>query len=168
MKTTRILSIALFLTLSLTGISQKKVVNPNEQFRGLWILDKYETHDTITGKWTNEVSRMGYVGYILFDGQGHMAIQITPADYHEFDQSKKTDSLGRKIVTNYHSNNLIYFADYKIEGNEIDHKVISSTNPESIGAILTREFEFKGKTLLLTPKNRLNGSKIRMKWVKVQ
>ena len=172
MKTQKILTLALFLALAFAGQSQnqnqKKPKPSNSEFKGLWILDKYEIHDSLTGKWSTESSRMGYSGYILFDGLGHMAIQITPADYVEFEQTKKNDSLGKKVVANFHSNNLIYFAEYKIEGNQIDNQVISSTNPESIGAILTRDFEFKGKTLLLTPKNKLNGSKIRMKWVKVQ
>jgi len=158
----------LFLLLFMSCKNQKSASTPNEQFRGLWILDKYESYDTLNGKWATETSRMGYIGYILFDGFGHMAIQITPADYNEFDINKKADSLGMKVVVNYYSNNLIYFADYKVEGNSLEHKILSSTNPESIGAILKRDFEIKGKTLLLTPKNRLNGSKIRMKWVKVQ
>ena len=168
MKISKIL-FSLLLVLSFINCkSQTKAVSPNEQFKGLWILDKYESYDSLAGKWVIEPSRIGYVGYILFDGAGHMAIQITPADYNEFDLSKKADSLGKKVVSNYHSNNLIYFADCKVDGNEMDNKILSSTNPESIGAILTRDFEIKGKTLLLTPKNKLNGSKIRMKWVKVQ
>ena len=81
---------------------------------------------------------------------------------------KKNDSIGKKVVTSYHGNNLIYFAEYKVEGNVINNKILSSTNPESVGAILIREFEIKGKTLLITPKNKLKGSQIRMKWVKVQ
>ena len=156
---------AVLFLLAINCKGQKNTSNANEQFKGLWILDKYEVYDSLTKKWSNEPSRMGYIGYILFDGKGHVAIQITPADYNEFD--KKTDSVGIKIMTNYHSNNLIYFSDYKVEGNEIEQKVLSSTNPESIGAILRREFEIKGKTLLLTPKNRLNAPIIRMKWVKV-
>lgn len=168
MKTKSLLYALLFLAITFTAKSQKKPINSNEPFKGLWILDKYETYDSLAGKWATETSRMGYVGYILFDGQGHMAVQITPADYNDFDLSKKTDSIGKKVLANYHGNNLIYFAEYKVDGNVIDNKILSSTNPESVGAILTRDFEFKGKTLLLTPKNKLNGSKIRMKWVKVQ
>ncbi|MEO6305265.1 MAG: lipocalin-like domain-containing protein [Bacteroidia bacterium] len=167
MKFYSILFSALLLLLSINCNGQKNV-SANEQFKGLWILDKYESYDTISGKWSTEHGRMGYTGYILFDGLGHMAIQITPADYNEFNLNKKADSVGMKIVVDYYNNNLIYFADYKVEGNGIEHKILSSTNPESIGAILKRDFEFKGKALFLTPKNKLNGSKIRMKWVKVQ
>ncbi|MDO9000857.1 MAG: lipocalin-like domain-containing protein [Bacteroidota bacterium] len=167
MKIIKLLSTAILISISLTSVGQKKVTNTNTQFKGLWILDKYETRDTVSGKWSNEPNRMGYVGYILFDGIGHVAIQITPADYHEFDINKKGDSTGMKVAEKYHSNNLIYFADYKVDGNTMEHKVISSTNPESIGAILMRDFEIIGKTLFLTPRNKLNGSKIRMKWVKV-
>lgn len=167
MKTKHLLYSFLFLLLCVTAKSQKTKKVTQDQFKGLWILDKYEAYDTLSGKWATETSRMGYVGYILFDGAGHMAVQITPADYQDFNLNKK-DSLGMKVVVDYYSNNLIYFADCKIEGNIIEHKILSSTNPESVGAILKREFEIKGKTLLLTPKNRLNGSKTRMKWVKMQ
>jgi len=167
MKTKHLLISFLFLLLCFTAKSQKTKQVTQDQFKGLWILDKYEAYDTLSGKWATETSRMGYVGYILFDGAGHMAVQITPADYQDFNLNKK-DSLGMKVVVDYYSNNLIYFADCKIEGNIIEHKILSSTNPESVGAILKREFEIKGKTLLLTPKNRLNGSKTRMKWVKMQ
>ena len=121
MKTQKILTLTLFLAIAFAGQSQsqKKPKNSNSEFKGLWILDKYETHDSLSGKWTTESSRMGYSGYILFDGLGHMAIQITPADYVEFEQTKKNDSIGKKVVANFHSNNLIYFAEYKIEGNEV-------------------------------------------------
>ncbi|MBA2610501.1 MAG: lipocalin-like domain-containing protein [Bacteroidetes bacterium] len=166
MNLSKIIFSALFILLFINGKSQKKT--SHEQLKGLWILDKYEMYDSLSGKWSIETSRMGYIGYILFDDIGHMAVQITPADYHEFDINKKADSVGMKVVVNYYSNNLIYFADYKVEGSTLEHKILSSTNPESIGAILKRDFEIKGKTLLLTPKNRLSGAKIRMKWVKVQ
>jgi len=168
MNTKTILYALLFLTISFTAISQKKPAISNQIFKGLWILDNYESFDTLSEKWSTETGRIGYVGYILFDGEGHMAVQITPADYHEFDLGKKNDSIGKKVVTSYHGNNLIYFAEYKVEGNVINNKILSSTNPESVGAILIREFEIKGKTLLITPKNKLKGSQIRMKWVKVQ
>lgn len=168
MKTKNILYALLFLAIAFTAKSQKKPANSNETFKGLWILDKYESFDTLSKKWSTETSRIGYAGYILFDGQGHMAVQITPADYHESDISKKTDSIGKKVLASYHGNNLIYFAEYKVDGNVMDNKILSSTNPESVGAILSREFEIKGKTLLLTPKNKIKGSQIRMKWVKVQ
>ncbi|MBA3680721.1 MAG: lipocalin-like domain-containing protein [Bacteroidetes bacterium] len=166
MKTKQLFYSLLFLVVFFYGHSQKAKAITQEQFKGLWILDKYEAYDTLAGKWFTETSRMGYVGYIIFDGAGHVAVQITPADYQDFNLNKK-DSSGMKVVVDYYSNNLIYFADCKIEGNVIEHKILSSTNPESVGAILKREFEIKGKTLLLTPKNRLNGAKIRMKWVKL-
>lgn len=168
MKLSRNIFCFLFLLLFICAKSQKKTAGSAEQFKGLWILDKYELYDSITKKWSTETGRIGYNGYILFDGNGHMALQITPAEYADFDVSKRKDSLGIKVLVNYYNNNLIFFANYKVDGNEIEHEVLSSTNPESIGAILKRDFEIKGKTLLLTPKNRFNGPKIRMKWVKVQ
>lgn len=168
MKLSRNIYCLLFLVLFISAKSQKKTATSVEQFKGLWILDKYELYDSISKKWSTETARMGYNGYILFDGNGHMALQITPAEYADFDINKRKDSLGIKILANYYNNNLIFFANYKVDGNEIEHEVLSSTNPESIGAILKRDFEFKGKTLYLTPKTRFNGPKIRMKWVKVQ
>ncbi len=168
MKLSRNIYCLLFLLLFISTKSQKKTATSVEQFKGLWILDKYELYDSISKKWSTETARMGYNGYILFDGNGHMALQITPAEYADFDINKRKDSLGIKVLANYYNNNLIFFANYKVDGNEIEHEVLSSTNPESIGAILKRDFEFKGKTLYLTPKTRFNGPKIRMKWVKVQ
>ncbi|MBL7909601.1 MAG: lipocalin-like domain-containing protein [Bacteroidia bacterium] len=168
MKLSRNIYCLLFLLLFVSAKSQKKTATSVEQFKGLWILDKYELYDSISKKWSTETARMGYNGYILFDGNGHMALQITPAEYADFDINKRKDSLGIKVLANYYNNNLIFFANYKVDGNEIEHEVLSSTNPESIGAILKRDFEFKGKTLYLTPKTRFNGPKIRMKWVKVQ
>ena len=85
------------LLLSVTCKGQKNTTNSPQQLTGLWILDKYESYDTLSNKWTAEHGRMGYTGYVLFDGLGHMAIQITPADYNEFTLNKR-DSVGMKIV----------------------------------------------------------------------
>ncbi len=158
----------LALLLSVNCIAQKNNSTTAEQLRGLWMLDKYESYDTLTHKWSTEHGRMGYTGYTLFDGAGHMSTQITPADYNEFNLSKKADSLGMKIILEYYNNNLVYFADYKIEKNSLEQKIISSTNPESVGAVLKRDFEIKGKTLFLMPANKLLAFRIRTKWVKVQ
>ena len=52
------------------------------QFKGLWKMYSHEIQDD-NGKWINHNWMKDGIGYIIYDGEGHMAVHITPKDYGE-------------------------------------------------------------------------------------
>lgn len=135
----------------------------------MWKLEKIESLCSETGNWMYDSSFIGWNGYILYDGHGHMGVQITPKGYKDFDTSKNPDNLANedliKLVRFYQSN-WVYFADYEITGRTIEHKRLSASDPKDWGSVLTRDFEFREDTLLLTAHETIAGKKSRLFWVR--
>jgi Lipocalin-like domain len=165
-----IFGITMLLIISSCQVNQQ---NDMKKFTGMWKLDKYESLDTITSKWYPSPKRVGYTGYILYDGMGHMAAQLLPPGFKDFDNSKNIDSLNnmelKKIVNNYYSS-FDYVATCKItdDGKSIEHYKLSSNNPKEWGTSVKRDIEFKGDTLILTAKELIGSLKTRLRWVKVE
>ncbi|MBS1600779.1 MAG: lipocalin-like domain-containing protein [Bacteroidetes bacterium] len=142
-----------------------------EKFRGMWKLDKYESYDSATNSWLPSLNRQGYTGYILYDGIGHMGVQLIPPGFSDFDADKPIDSLDAKEQTRIlklQLRSFIYFADAKIieKENSIEHHKLLSNDPIEWGTTSTRNFEFRGDTLILTAKELIAGLKTRLRWVK--
>lgn len=147
-------------------IDGDKLSDPN-QFKGMWKLDRYEVLNA--GKWQADSTKIGYSGFILYDGLGHMSVQILPANYNSFDLGKDLNSLSIEdvqILADHYHLNFVYFANYSVHENIVEHTVQSCTEPVNIGKVLKREFEFKGDTLLLTPITP-EGKKSRLRWIKL-
>ena len=111
----------------------------------MYKLSIIENQDSL-GIWHEQQWAKGGDGYIVYDGNGHMAVQITPKDYKDFhwlneeesingDRVKEhTDSMSpdelkaavREFVSNY-----VYVANYTIEdtADVVTHHRISSTIP---------------------------------------
>jgi hypothetical protein len=160
-------SITLLVVLS--GSCKNVSQNPMSQFTGMWKLDKYESFDSVKGRWFDSPNRIGYTGYILYDGIGHMGVQLIPPGYNVID-SKNTDSAGaeelRKILQ-LHAASFSYFANCSITGpNSIEHHRLLSNHPKDWGTTLLRSFEFNGDTLILTAKELIGGFKTRLRWIK--
>jgi hypothetical protein len=162
----------LALLLFIAGIfsaCSKNDQTAEKKFHGMWSLDKYETL-VASGKWIPDTAFIGATGHIMYDGKGHMGVQINRKGYKDFDVSKNIDSLDMKNLKDLaklYRSNFTYMAEYKITGtNTIEHKKFSATNPMDWGTTVTREFEFKGDTLILTPKEMVNGNKDRLIWIK--
>jgi len=160
--------IALFLVTSSCATNSKTVMS---KFAGMWKLDKYESLDTATGKWYDTPSRIGYTGYILYDGIGHVGVQLLPPGFNNIDTNTNLDSTDnqelRKLLK-LQFNSFSYFAVCTTkEGNQIDHHRLSSNNPKELGTTITRMFEFKGDTLVLTAKETIGGLKTRLRWSKL-
>ena len=140
------------------------------KFKGMWKLDRFETFDTLTNKWRIDTTRLGYEGFILYDGLGHMGVQQTPPGYKDYDVNKNIDSLNNnelKKLLRFYRSNYVYFSNYEIDKNTIEHKRLSATNPNDWGTVLKRDFEFIGDTLILTTHENINGSKLRIRWIKL-
>ena len=122
--------------------------NISQRIKGLWQLDKYEAFDSTTGKWKDAPNRLGYFGYILYDGSGHVAVQLFPPGFRRMNDNISMDSLNidqLRQMANMQSKCFIYFADYKIwdRQNLVEHHIRSSNHPNEIGTTVTRNFEFK-------------------------
>lgn len=140
-----------------------------KKFRGMWKLDKFETLDSVTATWNIDTTRIGYTGYILYDGLGHIAVQQNPPGYKDADVNKNIGSMDNrelKKIAGFYRSNYAYFGGYTIENKTIAHKILSATNPKDWGKILKRDFKFSGDTLLLTTQEKVNGSILRIRWIK--
>jgi hypothetical protein len=136
----------------------------------MWRLDKFESLDSLSNRWTDDSTRVGWSGYILYDGQGHMGVHLIPNGYKDFDSKKNIDSLSDddlKELTKFYKSNFVYFANYNINGTVIDHQRLTATEPGNWGTTLTRDFDFKGDTLILTAHEKIAGQKLRLRWIKL-
>ena len=164
----------------LSGCTTKQPVDINSELAGMYKLLIIENQDS-SGAWNEQEWGKGGDGYIIYDGKGHMAVQITPKGYKDFqwldeessineDKVKeKTDSMSvdelkaavREFVSNY-----VYTASYSIEDSAdvVIHHRISSTIPAIWGTTVRRSFSFSGDTLIL---KNLNVNR-RLKWIRQQ
>ena len=136
----------------------------------MWRLDKFESFDSLANSWTDDSTRSGWAGYILYDGQGHMAVHLIPKGYKDFDTKKNIDSLEHdelKELAKFYKSNFVYFANYNVNGTIIDHNRLTATEPENWGTILTRDFVIKGDTLLLTARENIGAQQLRLRWIKL-
>jgi Lipocalin-like domain len=175
----RMKSLIVFTVITLlSACTTKQPVDTNSQLVGMYKLLIIENQDS-TGAWHEQEWGKGGDGYIIYDGKGHMAVQITPKGYKDFqwldeessiNQNKvreKTDSMSvdelkaavREFVSNY-----VYTASYTIEDSAdvVIHHRISSTIPAIWGTTVRRSFSFSGDTLIL---KNLNVNR-RLKWIK--
>ena len=139
-------------------------------FHGMWRLDKYESFDSLANRWTDDSTWMGSSGYILYDGHGHMGVHLVPKGYRDFDTNKNIDSLSHddlKELVKFYKSNFVYFANYNVKGTTIEHNRLTATEPRNWETTLTRDFDFKGDTLILTAYEKIGGQKLRLRWIKL-
>ena len=104
-------------------------------------------------------------------GKGHMGVHLLlKAGYKDFHTIKELDSLdkaGLKELVKFYQSNFVYFGDYKIIDSTITHKRHTATHPADWGSVLTRDFDFRNDTLILTAHERIGGKRLRLRWVKL-
>ena len=148
-----------------------KGTKSNDKFNGMWRLDKFEAFDSLRNTWTDDSTTVGYNGYILYDGQGHMGVHITPKGYKEVETNKNIDSTNHDeliALAKFYKSNFVYFSDYTLTDSTVEHKRLSATEPQNLGTSLTRNFEFKQDTLILTAHEIIAGQRKRLRWVKLK
>ena len=100
-----------------------------------------------------------------------MSVHLYPRGYKDFDTNKSIDSLdleSLKELARFYQSNFVYFADYKIiDDSTIEHIRISATEPKNFGTKLTRSYEFRKDTLILTAHEKLENKKMRLRWIKL-
>lgn len=165
-----ILGFGLLTLFTIFSCTSKQTIDG--KFNGTYRLDKFESFDSVSGKWNaNKWRGKEADGFIQYDGKGHMSVHLYPRGYKDFDTNKNVDSLDReslKELTRFYQSNFVYFADYKIiNDSTIEHHRISATEPKNFGTILTRNFEFRNDTLILTAVEKLENKKMRLRWIKL-
>ena len=165
-----ILGFGLLTLLAIFSCTSKQTID--DKFNGTYRLDKFESFDSVSGKWNADKWRGKEAdGFIQYDGKGHMSVHLYPRGYKDFDTNKNIDSLDGKSLkelTRFYQSNFVYFADYKIiNDSTIEHHRISATEPKNFGTILTRNFEFRKDTLILTAVEKLENKKMRLRWIKL-
>lgn len=141
--------------------------NKNGLLAGMYKLYKIESQDS-TGIWRESGWANGGESYIVYDGLGHMAVQITPKGYKDFkwlDEEQainekmvkeKIDSMSltelKSVVTEFASN-YVYVGNYMVDdtANIVTHKRIIGTIPAVWGTEVKRKFSFSGDTIVLKP-----------------
>jgi len=170
--------IVFIILISLGACKNKSQVDLSNQLAGMYKLYIIENRDS-SGAWKQQEWGKDGDGYIVYDGKGHMAVQITPKGYKDFswlseEAAINNDSLKQKIdnmsVTDLKnavvefSSNYVYVANYSISdsANVVTHYRLSHTNPSLWSTTVKRRFTFKGDTLILEP---LNVNR-RLKWIR--
>ncbi len=161
--------ITLLLVMMFNSCSVQKTIT-QKKMRGMYSLYRFEALDP-SNDWVVDSSRIGYSGYILYDGLGHMAVHLSPKGYKDFDVKKNTDSLSHEELlarSKYYESNYVYFANAKISGNNIVHERLSATAPGNWGVSVTRQISFHQDTLYLTTTEKVGETRLRLKWVKMK
>lgn len=171
---------SIFFTILITTLlscSKTSKERQMAQFKGLWKMHSHEIQDD-NGNWDIHNWMNGGVGYVIYDGDGHMAVHITPKDYDKkkVNWKNELDSLESKKfrqefeLFGKNANtlaNYVYVSNCKIlDGNIIEHQRVSHGNPERFNEIAQRKFEFKGDTLILSPLELEAQKQRRIKWIK--
>jgi hypothetical protein len=150
----------------------------NEQLAGLYKLYNIQVQDS-AGVYQHEWASDG-TGFIVYDGNGHMAVHITPKGYDQYKWvlseneslypgkiKAKMDSMSvdelKAAVAEFVSN-YVYVANYSVSDSAdiVTHNRLSHTIPASWNTIVKRRFIFHGDTLEL----HNDVDKRRLIWIK--
>jgi hypothetical protein len=154
--------IFLFIILALFLISCQQ----KDPLKGLWKLHIMEIQDAEKGKWSEW--RNGMQGYVLYDGDGNMALHLTEKDYQKTDLHfpNFTDTIPLEALKHL-TGSYVYFAKYDFDNSSgiVTHHRISHSNPKEWNGVVERRVSFIADTLVLKPVEEKNAS-LRLKWVK--
>lgn len=179
--------IGLLMTINLLiGCSNKKT--SRTLIAGMYKLYLVEKLDSATNKWNEDDFGKGGYGYILYDGLGHMAVQITSKNYKDFEWLSEKQATDQKILMQHidsmsceqlksavkeFTSSFVYIANYSINDTikVVTHRRLISSLPSAWDSQVKRHFSFDGDTLILTffegSKKLKDGSK-RLKWIRQQ
>jgi len=166
------------LVVLFAACSNNSQTNKLSKLAGLYKLHIIENQDS-AGVWKQQAWASGGTGYIVYDGLGHMAVQITPKGYKDFQWLDEESSINEKKIQQKmdsmsipelkaalaeFSSSYVYIANYSIEDTAdiVQHDRISSSLPVVWNTKVRRRFSFSGDTLILLV---LNGNR-RLKWIK--
>ncbi|WP_157429281.1 lipocalin-like domain-containing protein [Aequorivita sublithincola] len=138
-----------------------------QKLKALWKLESMKVRDTATNTWSHY--KDGMDGYLLYDGNGHVALHLYEKGYEntglKFPNFNDTISLEalKHITKSYY-----YMGNYKVSEKDsiVSHYKLSHSNPSEFGLTAERRFYFNGDTLVMQPVERKNAN-LKLKWLKV-
>lgn len=119
------------------------------RFVGTWRLVSIE-EPRPNGEITTSTGRYP-VGLLIYDGTGHMAVQIVFRERPNFSSGGRQGTL--EEIKAAFEGYAAYFGRYEVDGKDatVTHHVEGSPVPNNIGTVVKRAFEFSGNRLILTP-----------------
>jgi len=163
--------------LILSTCMERSKTNRDEQLSGMYKLYNIQVQDS-AGAWHDEWASDG-TGYIVYDGKGHMAVQITPKGYEKFKWISESESIKpaklraridsmsvdelksalQEFVSNY-----VYVGNYSVSDSAdvVTHNRLTHTIPSAWNTTVKRRFIFNGDTLEL----HVDADRRRLKWIK--
>lgn len=174
---TKIPFIFLIFVLLLSACSEKKR-NDAHRLAGMYKLFIAENADS-NGVWHEDSWTKGGTGYIVYDGMGHMAVQISREGYNDFtwlpeEQSLRDEYIDQKLdsmsvdelknAVRAFSSLYAYAGNYTLEdtADVVKHERIATSIHSPVGSTVRRGFTFSGDTVILRV---LDGNR-RLKWIK--
>ena len=171
----------LFILFTIAGLSftcaDRSHLNRNRQLAGMYKLYNIQVQDS-AGNWQDEWASDG-TGYIIYDGIGHMAVQIMPKGYEQFKTLSEDESIdpGKvkagidsmpveqlKATLEEFMSNYVYAGNYSVSDSAdvVTHHRLTHTIPSAWNTTVQRRFIFKGDTLELYN----DADRRRLKWIK--
>ena len=167
----------LIISFLVSGCADKSKPNRTERMAGMYKLYNIQVQDS-AGLWNDEWASDG-TGYIVYDGKGHMAVQITPKGYKEFKWLSESESINPvtvkakvdsmsvdelKAAVKEFESNYVYAGNYSVSDSAdiIVHQRLSHSVPSAWNTTVQRTFVFNGDTLEL----HVAADKRRLKWIK--
>jgi hypothetical protein len=162
----------------MVACKESKPVDNRSRLAGMYKLYISENVDS-SGVWHEDPWSKGGSGYIVYDGLGHMAVQILRKGYNDYqwlpeEQSlrdefidRKLDSMsvdGLKQAVKAFASGYFYAGNYTIEdtADVVKHQRLSTSIHSVAGSTVRRSFSFSGDTIILKV---LDGNR-RLKWIK--
>lgn len=110
-------------------------------------------------------------GLLIYDGTGHMSLQIVFRERPNFSSGGRQGTL--EEVKAAFEGYVAYFGTYEVEGKDgtVTHRVEGSLVPNNLGTVVKRSFEFSGEQLILAPpRPRAGGEPVgtRLIWERVK
>ena len=172
------LIIFLITSVLISACTGKSKPNRTNQLAGMYKLCIAENADS-NGVWHEDPWTKGGTGYIVYDGLGHMAVQITRKGYNDYkwlpeEESLRDEKINQKLdsmstdelkaAVRAFSSSYVYAGNYTIEdtADVVKHERLSSSIHSPLGSTVRRAFSFSGDTIILRV---LNGNR-RLKWIK--
>lgn len=160
------LKFLLILAVFFAGCQPEADKSSKKVLKGLWTLQIMESYDPDTD--TYKEWRDGMQGYILYDGSGHMALNLAAEDYQNFDFKfpNFTDTIAIEALRHL-TKNYFYVANYTVFEDQgiVEHARLSHSNPGEWHGVVRRRYAFSGDTLIITPVEEKNKG-LRLKWLK--
>lgn len=159
------ISVLIIFSICLAACADQSNNDKSKMLAGMYKLYTIEHQDS-AGAWIKSTWAAGGESYIVYDGLGHMAVQITPKGYGDFKWLPEEQALNEKILREKidsmpvaelkaavaeFASNYVYIANYTVDdtGNVITHRRITGTIPAVWGTEVRRKFFFSGDTLTL-------------------